>query len=150
MPVVIGRVEMVDLPEWKVRLRGKVDTGARTSALHVDNIRELPGGWVSFEVILHRAMHRRVEVHARVARRCSVRSSTGQEEPRYFVVTRMTLGPVTRDIEISLAVRTAMRYRMLLGRSALSGDFVIDPGRRYVATSRRTSDPKKSTARRLP
>ena len=54
-PIVIGWTELVDLPEWGIKdLRAKVDTGARTSALHVENIEELPRGYVRFDVILHR------------------------------------------------------------------------------------------------
>src|SRR6188474_2231761 len=65
-PVLIGWTEYVDLPDWGVRrLLAKVDTGARSSALHVENIRELPRGLVAFDVVLHRERRdRRVHVRA--------------------------------------------------------------------------------------
>jgi hypothetical protein len=134
--VLVGASEYVRLPAWRIgRVRAKVDTGARTSALHVDNIVELPGDQVRFEVVLHHhGSDRRVRVEAPIARRSTVKSSSGQMEHRIFVHTRMVLGAVERDIEISLTSRMTMRYRMLLGRSALAGTFVVDPGRRYYET----------------
>lgn len=133
-PVLIGWNEYVDLPDWGVRgLRAKVDTGARSSALHVDDIRELPRGRVRFDVILHRRKrHRRIRVETRVRRRARVRSSTGQYTWRLFVATRLRLGPVEREIELSLVDRGPMIFRMLLGRTALAGAFWIDPGHRAL------------------
>ncbi len=134
--VLVGASEYVRLPEWRIgRIRAKVDTGARTSALHVDNIVELPDDRVRFDVVMHRDdAQRRVQVETKVARRSTVRSSSGQLEPRIFVRTTMVLGAVEREIEISLTGRGSMRYRMLLGRTALKGAFVVDPGRRYYET----------------
>jgi hypothetical protein len=131
-PVVIGWNEVVDLPDWGVRgLRAKVDTGARTSALHVDNVQELARGRVFFDVVLDRAKsHRRVHVVTRVRRRTRVRSSTGHWTTRPVVAARLRLGPVEREIELSLVSRQPMRFRMLIGRSALAGAFRIDPARR--------------------
>jgi hypothetical protein len=145
----IGWTELVDLPEWGVkRLRAKVDTGARTSALHVDNIRELPHDQVSFDVVLHRAkLDRRVPVKTRIVRRGHVRSSSGHQTNRIFVETAIRLGPVTRTIEVSLVDRGEMLHRMLLGRKALGGPFVIDVDRRMLLSPRkkRTKKGRKKT-----
>jgi hypothetical protein len=128
-PLRIGWSEFVDLPEWGIRgLRAKVDTGARTSALHVENVQERPRGRVRFEVVLDRR-EGRVRVEARVRRRARVRSSTGHWTTRTFVATRLELGPLTRDIEVGLVDREQMIHRMLLGRAALTG-CLVDPGRR--------------------
>lgn len=145
-PKLIGWAEWVDLPRWKIRgIRAKVDTGARTSALHCDNIEPLPGDRIRFDVILHRKhSDRRVTIVARIKRRCAVRSSTGVAEMRYVVSTTLRLAGVRKRIEITLAKRGEMRYRMLLGRAALAGDFVIETGRKYVATSRPRQRRKKS------
>jgi hypothetical protein len=150
--VLVGAAEYVRLPAWRVgRVRAKVDTGARTSALHVDNIVELPGDRVCFEVVLHRhGGDHRVRVEAPIARRSVVKSSGGQAEHRIFVRTRMVLGAVEREIEISLTSRGTMRYRMLLGRSALSGAFVVDPGRRYFETRIERSAVTTAKKRRHP
>jgi len=137
--VRIGWTELVDFPDWGIeRLRAKVDTGARTSALHVENIRELPHDHVRFDVVLHRAHRdRRVPVETRIVRRGRVRSSTGHQTHRIFVATRMRLGPVTRTVEVSLVDRGKMLHRMLLGRKALTGPFVIDVDRRMLQSPAR-------------
>lgn len=137
--LIIGWTEDIDLPEWDVvRLRAKVDTGARSSALHVENLIELPRNRVRFDVVVHREKRdRHVHVVTPVTRRSRVRSSNGQTETRYFVTTTMRLGSVEREIEISLVDRGKMIHRMLLGRSALSGPFLIDPSRRTVQQRRK-------------
>jgi hypothetical protein len=148
-PIVIGVAEFVDFPEWKIRhLRAKIDTGARSSALHVENIREVGGGKVRFDVRLHRQKReRRVTVEAPIARRGRVRSSNGLIQTRLFVVAKVRVGPVERDIELSLVDREKMLYRMLLGRMALANYFLVDASRRYVVSRVRRS---KVTGRSLP
>lgn len=133
-PVLIGWTEYVDLPEWGIQqLRVKVDTGARTSALHVENIEELPRDRVRFDVVLHRKKRdRRIHVRTRIVRRGRVRSSTGHQSQRLFVETTLQLGPVEKRIELSLVDRQKMIHRMLLGREALQGPFLIDVDKRMV------------------
>jgi ribosomal protein S6--L-glutamate ligase len=72
---------------------------------------------------------KRIPVTAHIRRQVRVRSSTGQSEVRYIVATQLRIGSITKEIEISLASRDPMRYRMLLGRSALGPDFLIDTSR---------------------
>lgn len=132
--IVVGWNEYVDLPEWGVtRLGAKVDTGARTSALHVEDVRLLPRGRIRFEVVVHRTQRdRHIPVTTRIVRRSRVRSSNGLYDSRYFVKTWMRLGDVEKEIEISLVDRGNMVHRMLLGRTALAGDFVVDVSRRHL------------------
>ncbi|MEX2219943.1 MAG: RimK/LysX family protein [Phycisphaerales bacterium] len=136
--LVLGWREPVSLPEWGITsLKTKVDTGARTSALHVARISPLARGRVRFEVIARarlvegRRRIRRVPVEAEVHRVALVRSSTGRIQRRLVVRTRALIGPVERVIEVSLVCRRNMRCRLLLGRTALAG-FVVDPTRRRV------------------
>jgi len=138
-PVLIGWTEYVDLPEWGVRrLRAKVDTGARSSALHVENIRELPRGVVSFDVVMHREKRdRHVRVRARITRRSRVRSSNGELSQRLFVETTLRLAGIEKPIEIGLVDRAKMIHRMLLGRAALSGPFLVDVDHRMLHAKRR-------------
>jgi hypothetical protein len=149
-PVLIGWTEYIDLPDWNVRkLRAKIDTGARSSALHVEDIVELPRGRIQFDVVLHREKRdRHVHVRATVHRRSRVRSSNGHVETRYFVRTKMRLGSVEREIEISLVDRGKMVHRMLLGRTALSGPFVIDVGRRMVQSAKRKKKVKRKIGKK--
>jgi hypothetical protein len=139
-PLVLGWAELVDIPEWNIkRMRAKMDTGARTSALHVENIEELDRDHVQFEVRLHRKkLDRRVTVRARIKRRGKVRPSSGEAQTRIFVAARVRIGPVEREIELSLVDRGPMIFRMLIGRSALAHAFLVDTGKRYVLTRPKT------------
>jgi hypothetical protein len=147
-PLVIGAAEFVDIPAWGVRgLAAKVDTGARTSALHVENVRELPRGRVRFDVRLHRRLpERRVTVEAAIHRRGRVRSTSGDAEPRLFVAVGIHVGPVRKRVELGLVDRKNMIYRMLLGRSALSGSFLVDSGRRFLLSRSRPVMPRAEEA----
>jgi hypothetical protein len=149
---VIGWNELIDLPDWGVqRLRAKVDTGALNSALHVQDIEELPRGRVRFDVVLHRRKRdRHIHVETRIVRRGRVRSSTGHYATRIFVATTLRLGPVEKRIEVSLVDRERMVFRMLLGRTALAGDFLIDTAHRdLIAHPRRMkARPRRSKERR--
>ena len=133
-PTPIGWSELVDLPDWHIRgLRAKIDTGARTSALHVDGLEPLPRGRIQYQVVLHRDDHdQRINVVAKIIRRGRVRSSTGAYSTRYFVKTRLRLAGIEREVEISLVDRGDMNFRMLVGRTALAGDFVVDPAHKNL------------------
>ena len=138
-PVLIGWTEYVDLPDWGVRrLLAKVDTGARSSALHVENIHELPRGIVQFDVVVHRERRdRHVRVRARITRRSRVRSSNGELSPRLFVETTLRLAGIEKPIEIGLVDRAKMIHRMLLGRAALAGPFLVDVDHRMLQSKRK-------------
>jgi hypothetical protein len=144
-PRIIGVTEYVDIPEWRIlRLRAKIDTGARSSALHVENIRELGAGRVRFDVRLSRKQsERRVTVEAPVARRGRVRASNGEVETRIFVAVGLRIGPVERQVELSLVDRGQMIFRMLIGRRALAHAFLVDPSRRYLLQK---PSPRKAAA----
>lgn len=132
--LVVGWNEYVDFPEWGVRRLGaKVDTGAKTSALHVEDVELLPRGRIRFDVVVHRTRRdRHVHVTTKIVRRSRVKSSNGEFEQRYFVRTTMVLGPVEKEVELSLVDRGSMIHRMLLGRTALRGDFIVDVSRRHL------------------
>ncbi|MCA9405840.1 MAG: ATP-dependent zinc protease [Candidatus Omnitrophica bacterium] len=132
--ILIGWREYIDLPEWGVRkLKAKIDTGARTSALHVENIKELNSGKIRFDVILHREHRdRTVRVVAQPIKKAAVKSSIGVKTSRWFVETLLRIGPVEQRIKITLVNRSEMNHRMLLGRTALEGAFLIDINRSYL------------------
>ena len=128
---VLGAVESVSIPAWGVeRLPARVDTGARTSALHVENVSELGGGRVRFE--LRPGRKKLGPIEANISRRGRVRSTSGKLETRLFVTARVRLGTTEHRVEIGLVDRSEMLYRMLLGRSAISGRFVVDVSRKFV------------------
>ncbi len=128
----IGWTEYLEIPDWKItRLQAKVDTGARTSALHVENIQRLKNNRVRFEVVLSRKNpERRIKVIAPVVKWARVRSSTGDYSMRCFVRTRIRLGGIEKEIDVTLVSRERMLFRMLLGRKALEGDFIVDVAKR--------------------
>lgn len=135
-PLMFGRKEWVALPDLGLpAIKAKVDTGARTSALHAADIEETgtpQRPMVRFTV--HPLPLRpdiAVACTARIVARREVMSSNGEKEMRLIIETRLRVGVREWPIEISLANREAMSHRMLLGRQAIPSDFVVDPSGAY-------------------
>lgn len=133
---VVGWREWVELPELGVAfVKAKIDTGARTSSLHAYDVRmERRGGveHVRFKVHpMQRTGERVVEARARLLEHRWVKSSTGHETLRPVIVTPVVVAGRRFDIELTLVQRDAMGFRMLLGRQALRGRFLVDPKRSY-------------------
>lgn len=133
---VIGWSEFIDLPNWHVHsLKAKIDTGARTSALHVEELRQISPNYVEFMVVLNRKKpSRRKRVRAKVVKWAKVRSSTGEYTRRCFVKTLIQIGPIEKEVEISLVSREKMQFRMLIGRKTLQKDFLVDVSKRSVVS----------------
>lgn len=133
---LVGWKERIDFPEWGLRrVRAKIDTGARTSALHAErySIEETPTGpVVRLWLDLSPGKVEGREVCLPVVRRTTVRSSNAARERRPVVVVLVRLGHVTERIEMTLTNRARMRFRVILGRGALAGRFHIDPSRAYL------------------
>jgi hypothetical protein len=131
---LVGWRECIALPDLGLpALRAKIDTGARTSALHVDaQWRTVEAGapWVGFR--LTPRDRDVVEVHAPVHDEREVVDSGGHRSRRVFLRTRLQLAGVERTIEVNLTDRRGMRFAMLVGRTALSGDFTVDPSRSFL------------------
>jgi len=135
----VGWKEYLDLPELGIfRLKAKVDTGARTSTLHVDTLdvlEVLPDGSEIVEITVSPDRRRpgwRVQARARVVKRMRVVDSGGHPEVRPVIETEMVLGPVRKRILVTLTDRSGMLFRMILGRKALEGDFRVDVARKYL------------------
>ncbi|MFG0307069.1 MAG: ATP-dependent zinc protease [Phycisphaerales bacterium JB040] len=133
-PHVAGWRERVDLPDWGVaRLLAKADTGARSSAVHAENIEHVGTQRVAFDVVYSRKHpEHRERVVCPIARSATIRSSNGELDERIIVETTLRLGPVRKTIEVTLVSRELMQCRMLIGRSALEPEFLVDPGRTYL------------------
>ena len=141
--IIIGWREWLTLPDLGIRaLKAKIDTGARTSALHTFNL--LPfeqGGILKVKFGIHPLQRRKdIEITcvADVIDRRRVTSSDGQSEKRYVIRTAVTLGAFRWPIELTLTNRRSMRFRMLLGRGAIGGFLLVDPAKSYL-TGRRLS-----------
>ena len=133
---VIGWREWVSLPELTIKtIKVKVDTGARSSSLHAYDLREFERGghvWVRFKVHpVQRKSDEVVEAEAQVLEHRSVRSSSGRATVRPVIVTHVTLLDQTWPVELTLANRDEMGFRMLLGREAFRGRFLVDASKSY-------------------
>ncbi|WP_411818742.1 ATP-dependent zinc protease [Hyphococcus sp. DH-69] len=133
----IGWREWVDLPDFEVHhVNAKIDTGAKSSAIHAFKIKEvLIEGEPHVEFCLHPVQRRKtpeVVCCAPIAGKKKIRSSNGQEEERYVVETHLKIGDHELKIDLTLTNRDAMGFRLLIGRDALRRKFVIDPGASYL------------------
>jgi len=133
---LIGWREWVGLPDLGIKkIKAKVDTGARSSSLHAFDVQvfERDGAkWVRFQI--HPIQHkdaRSVEAEAKVLAFRSVRSSSGKAAVRPVILTTVELLGISWPIELTLASRDKMGFRMLLGREAFRGKFLVDAGRSY-------------------
>jgi hypothetical protein len=144
-PIMLGWRELVSLPEWRIRrLRVKCDTGAKTSAMDIEDVARIDDDHVRFTVVFDRSHpERRRTFQAPIVRITRVKSSTGETTDRYVVSTLLRLGPVEKQIEVSLVSRHRMICRMLLGRTALSPEFVVDSSRQYLIRHPRGSGKSK-------
>jgi len=133
-PVIVGWREFVALPEWGIsKLKAKIDTGARTSAIHVGELEELPDGRVRFEVVVREKPKLRTTlVEATPVRRTVVKPSSGRKQERLVFRTKLVIGPIERDIELSLVSRKGMLCRMLVGRLGLPSNTLVHPSRKYL------------------
>lgn len=137
VPFILGWEEWVALPELGLpAIKVKVDTGARTSALHayyVEPFGSARARQVRFGV--HPLQRRRdvaIECTARLIDRREVRSSSGEREQRYVIETEIGIGGRLWPIEITLADRNMMTYRMLLGRQAIQAGMLVDPSSSFL------------------
>jgi hypothetical protein len=127
---------LADLSPTPVKI--KIDTGARTSALHAFGMRVEDRNGIkvaTFELHpVQRSREDAVEVSCPVTSFRKVRSSNGRVETRPVVQTTVQLGPTVWPIEVTLTSRDTMGFRMLLGRAAIRRRFLVDPGRSFVLT----------------
>lgn len=135
---VLGWREWISLPQLGLpAIKAKVDTGARTSALHAFDTKpfkhEDGSEWVAFSVCP-------VQRDSSLQRRCqapvvdvrSVTDSGGHAQERFCIATEIVIGQITRTVEITLASREDMLFRMLLGRTALIPDIMVNPQLSYT------------------
>ncbi len=134
-PIVSGWREWAALPDLDIPwIKVKLDTGARTSALHAFDLEELPGDRVRFSVHPWQDSDAdQATVECDVHDRRVVRSSSGHAQERIVVLTAIELAGRTVEAEVTLSNRDQMGFRMLIGREALRQGFVVDPARSFQA-----------------
>lgn len=135
--VIVGSEEWCSFPSLGIpTIKARVDSGAKTSALHAVNIVpfERDGEkWLKFDV-------NPLQNNGKTIRRCEakmidkriVKSSSGTRESRYVIQTVLDLGGNQWEVELTLTNRDSMGYRMLLGREAMSGRVLVDPEQRFL------------------
>jgi hypothetical protein len=137
--IVIGWREWVALPDFGVpRMKCKIDSGARTSALHATAIKYFENAegqpMVRFKVHPDQRRSRHTVVaEAPFVEKRLIRNSGGAAEYRPVIRTHVELAGVCWPLEITLARRELMGFRMLLGRQAMAGRFIVDPSRSFLA-----------------
>jgi ribosomal protein S6--L-glutamate ligase len=125
-PFILGWEEWVALPELGLpAVKVKVDTGARTSALHAFFVEPFGS---SRSPRVRFGVHIEIVCAAAVIDRRHVTSSNGEREHRYVISTSLRIGAREWPIEVTLTNRDTMSYRMLLGRQAIAGGVLVDPG----------------------
>jgi hypothetical protein len=137
-PFLVGWKEYVDFPDWGLhRVKIKIDTGARTSALDVVSydLRESAESGLTAELRL--ALKRRhpeqlTLICTPVLGMVIVKNTGGVCEERPLIETAVRLGPLTKMVRLTVTNRSGLRFPMILGRKALEGDFIVDVSKKYL------------------
>lgn len=133
----LGWREWVALPDLGLpAIKAKIDTGARTSALHAFSVETFQEDGVALVRFLIHPLQKRddlyVECVAPVKDRRRVSDSGGHREMRYVIESEVVAGPARWPIELTLTDRDTMRFRMLLGRTAMDGNVTVEPEASYL------------------
>jgi len=147
--LTFGWREWVSLPELGIaRIKAKIDTGARTSALHAFEVRPYrENGRDRVEFRMHPVQKNNdtvVTCTADVLDRRKVTDSGGHSEERFVIRTELKIGRYHWPIEATLTARDDMLFRMLLGRTAMKGRAQVDPARSYVVGKKKKAAKDKS------
>ena len=135
--VIVGSEEWCSFPELGIpTIKSRVDSGAKTSALHAINIAPFikdDSNWVKFDINpIQNNTKTIIQCEARLIDKRVVKSSSGFREQRYVIQTILEIGNSKWPIEMTLTNRDSMGFRMLLGREAMSGRVLVDPEQKYL------------------
>ena len=134
--ILLGWRERVALPQLGIgMLKAKLDTGARSSSLHVDALETFPRGgvtWLRFRLHLARRQPQAVCCEAPALDRRAVTDTGGRRTERWFIRSEVRLAGQSFCVDINLTDRRHMLFPLLLGRSALVGRFAVDPALSYT------------------
>lgn len=146
--IVLGWRENVSIPDLGIKeIKAKVDSGARTSALHVTQLKIITKGSHQYaEFMAHpkqRSSQPEIFNRKKIISFKKVKSSNGKSENRPMIEVEIVLGQQRRSILLSLTNRDLMGFRFLLGREAVKGPYLIDPKASFLLRKKLTVDLKK-------
>ena len=135
--IILGSEEWCSFPELGIpTIKARVDSGAKTSALHAINIapfKKEGHNWVKFDINpIQNNVKTIINCEAPLVDKRVVKSSSGFREERYVIQTNLEIGNTNWNIEMTLTNRDSMGFRMLLGREAMSGRVLVDPAQQYL------------------
>jgi len=135
---LLGWREWLSLPDIGIpAIKAKIDTGAKTSALHAFEVEEFKEKGIDMVRFQMHPLQKRTDIiiycQAPIADQRLVSDSGGHREMRYVIKTNIMVGSIKTWAEITLTDRDSMQFRMLLGRSAMAGKFAVDPKGSYLA-----------------
>ncbi|MFM7017918.1 30S ribosomal protein S6--L-glutamate ligase [Flavobacterium sp.] len=159
--IILGSEEWCSFPELGIpAIKARVDSGAKTSALHAINIVPFMKegvNWVKFDINpIQNNLKTVIHCEALLIDKRIVKSSSGYREQRFVIQTKINIGDDSWAIEMTLTNRDSMGFRMLLGREAMSGRILVDPEQKYLLGQNSTENlielyqssiPKKSGLR---
>lgn len=140
--LIIGWRETITLPKLGIeQIKAKIDTGARSSALHAFDVQQLESNGkqiIRFQVHpIQRNNQITINTEAELLEYREVRNSGGIAQLRPVIMTEIKLGEHQWSIELTLTNRDVMGFRMLLGRQAIRNKFLVDPGRSFLQSRRK-------------
>lgn len=135
--IILGSEEWCSFPELGIpTIKARVDSGAKTSALHAINIapfKKEGQNWVKFDINpIQNNVKTIIHCEAPLIDKRIVKSSSGFREERFVIQTNLEIGNTNWNIEMTLTNRDSMGFRMLLGREAMSGRVLVDPEQQYL------------------
>lgn len=130
---VVGWIENVYVFPGNFKIKAKMDTGAKSSSLHADQIYEFKRDgkkWVRFELTNREAYTKTFE--AMLIRTSKIKKHHTKSEKRQVVRLGVCLGTVYKEVEVNLVDRSNFNYKMLVGRNFLKGSFVVDSDQKFT------------------
>jgi hypothetical protein len=141
--ILVGAREVIDLPELGLfGVVTRIDTGAKTSSLHVDHMLENKvTNMLDFEFHPDSYdINKTTKCSAKILDKKRIKSSNGSKERRYIIGTLAVMGDLEWTVRLSLTNRSSMDHLMLLGRQAMKGYMLVDPEFCYLASQEKVSE----------
>lgn len=130
---VVGWVEKIFLTHDNILVKAKIDSGARHSSLNCDcksTINDKGERWVHLKFTSYKGES--LALDKKVIRQAVIKRHNGKSQIREVIKLNICLGTVRKEVEVNLIDRSGLNYQLLIGRSFLKGDFLIDPGKMYI------------------